>query len=74
MILIQRITPEEMKDYLEGVSGNYVGIGVSVHMDENFIECCRRVCQFSCKRSWHQENDKIIKVDDEDVTAIRKQI
>ena len=31
MILIQHYT-EEMKDYLEGIR-QYVGIGVSVHMD-----------------------------------------
>lgn len=66
-------TPEEMKDYLEGVSGNYVGIGVSVHMDENFLLNVADVFANSpAKEAGIKKNDKIIKVDDEDVTAIRE--
>lgn len=64
-------TPEEMKDYMEGVSGNYVGIGVSVHMDENFLLTVADVFADSpAKEAGIKKNDKIIKVDDEDVTTI----
>lgn len=65
-------TPEEMKEYLEGVSGNYVGIGVSVHMDENFLLTVADVFAGSpAKGAGIQKDDRIIKVDDEDVTTIR---
>ncbi|HHW22530.1 MAG TPA: S41 family peptidase [Clostridiaceae bacterium] len=65
-------TPEEMKEYLEGVSGNYVGIGVSVHMDENYLLNVADVFANSpAKEAGIKKNDKIIRVDDEDVTTIR---
>lgn len=65
-------TPEEMKDYLEGVSGNYVGIGVSVHMDENFLLTVADVFAGSpAKEAGIKKNDKIITVDNEDVTTIK---
>ncbi|HHU89974.1 MAG TPA: S41 family peptidase [Clostridiaceae bacterium] len=65
-------TPEEMKSYLEGVSGNYVGIGVSVHMDENYLLTVADVFADSpAKEAGILKNDKIVKVDNEDVTTIR---
>ncbi|NLX63776.1 MAG: S41 family peptidase [Clostridiaceae bacterium] len=65
-------TPEEMKSYMEGVSGNYVGIGISVHMDENYLLTVVDVFADSpAKEAGILKNDKIVKVDDEDVTAIR---
>ncbi|MGI6049774.1 MAG: S41 family peptidase [Acetivibrionales bacterium] len=64
-------TPEEMRDYLEGVSGNYVGIGVSVHMDENVLLNVADVFAGSpAKEVGILKNDKIVKVDNEDVTNI----
>ncbi len=65
-------TPEEMKAYLEGVSGNYVGIGVSVHMDENYLLTVADVFADSpAKEAGILKNDKIVKVDNEDVTTIK---
>ncbi|MGI6122627.1 MAG: S41 family peptidase [Acetivibrionales bacterium] len=65
-------TPEEMKSYLEGVSGNYVGIGVSVHMDENYLLTVADVFANSpAKEAGLLKNDKIVKVDNEDVTTIK---
>ena len=65
-------TPEEMKAYLDGVSGNYVGIGVSVHMDENYLLTVADVFADSpAKEAGILKNDKIVKVDNEDVTTIR---
>ncbi|NLE26109.1 MAG: S41 family peptidase, partial [Clostridiaceae bacterium] len=65
-------TPDEMKAYLEGVSGNYVGIGVSVHMDENYLLTVADVFADSpAKEAGILKNDKIIKVDNEDVTTIK---
>ncbi|NLB77338.1 MAG: S41 family peptidase [Clostridiaceae bacterium] len=65
-------TPEEMKSYLEGVSGNYVGIGVSVHMDENCLLTVADVFSDSpAKEAGILKNDKIVKVDNEDVTTIK---
>lgn len=65
-------TPDEMKAYLEGVSGNYVGIGVSVHMDENYLLTVADVFADSpAKEAGIHKNDKIVKVDNEDVTTIR---
>lgn len=66
-------TPEEMKDYLEGISGNYVGIGVSVHMDENYLLTVADVFANSpAKEAGIMKDDKIIRVDGEDVTTIRE--
>ena len=65
-------TPEEMKSYMEGVSGNYVGIGISVHMDENYLLTVADVFADSpAKEAGILKNDKIVKVDGEDVTTIK---
>jgi carboxyl-terminal processing protease len=65
------LTPEEMKEFLEDTSGNYVGIGVSVHMDDNNLLTVADVFDNSpAKAGGIRKNDKIVKVDNEDVTQI----
>lgn len=65
-------TPEEMKQFLENTSGNYVGVGVSVHMDENYLLTVADVFAGSpAKQAGILKNDKIVKVDNEDVTQIK---
>jgi carboxyl-terminal processing protease len=65
-------TPEEMKQFLENTSGNYVGIGVSVHMDENYLLTVADIYAGSpAKEAGILKNDKIVKVDNEDVTSIK---
>ena len=65
-------TPEEMKQFLEASTGNYVGIGVSVHMDENYLLTVADVFADSpAKKVGIRKNDKIVKVDNEDVTSIK---
>jgi carboxyl-terminal processing protease len=62
--------PEEMKKFQEDTSGNYVGIGVLVHMDENSLLTVSDVFPDSpAKGAGIQKGDKIVKVDNEDVTV-----
>jgi len=64
-------TPEEMKQFMEASTGRYVGIGVSVHMDENYLLTVADIFPGSpAKEAGIQKNDKIVKVDGEDVTSI----
>jgi len=64
--------PEEMKKFLEEATGNYEGIGVLVGMDENYILTVGDVFPGTpAKEAGIQKGDKIVKVDDEDVTVIR---
>lgn len=64
--------PEEMKQFLEDTTGNYVGIGVSVSMDENSLLTVAEVFPDSpAKEAGIRIGDKIVKVDDEDVTMIK---
>lgn len=64
-------TPEEMKEFMESTSGNYVGIGVSVHMDQNKLLTVADVFPNSpAKAAGILKNDKIVKVNNEDVTTI----
>lgn len=64
--------PEEMKKFMEESSGNYEGIGVLVSMDENYLLTVAEVFPGSpAKEAGIQKGDKIVKVDDEDVTVIR---
>lgn len=64
-------TPEEMKALWEDVSGNYVGIGVLVQMDENKLLTVIDVFADSpAKEAGLQKNDKIINVNGEDVTTV----
>lgn len=65
-------SPEEMKQFWENTSGNYVGIGVLVNMDENSILTVAEVFPESpAKEVGIKKGDKIVKVDQEDVTLIR---
>jgi carboxyl-terminal processing protease len=62
--------PEEMKKFQEDTSGNYVGIGVLVHMDENSLLTVSDVFPDSpAKGAGLKKGDKIVKVDNEDVTV-----
>ncbi len=64
-------TPEEMLKFLENTSGNYVGIGISVHMDESQLLTVADIFPGSpAKEAGIKKNDKIIKVNNEDVTTI----
>lgn len=64
--------PEDMKQFLETTSGNYVGIGVMVQMDENNLLTVADVFADSpAKEVGLQKGDKIIQVDNEDVTGIK---
>ncbi|MCX7772456.1 MAG: S41 family peptidase [Clostridia bacterium] len=65
-------TPDEMKQFLEDTSGNYVGIGISVHMDENSLLTVADVFPDSpAKAAGIIKDDKIVKVNNEDVTPIK---
>lgn len=65
-------TPDEMKAFLESTSGNYVGIGVSVHMDSDYLLTVADVfAESPAKEAGILKNDRIVKVDNEDVTQIK---
>ncbi len=64
-------TPEEMKSFLETTSGNYVGIGVSVAMDDNNLLTVAELFPNSpALSSGLKVGDKFVKVNGEDVTGI----
>jgi carboxyl-terminal processing protease len=65
-------TAEQMKDFMEKQSGNYVGIGVTVYMDENdLLTVSETFAGSPAKEAGMRIGDKIIKVDGEDVTSIK---
>jgi carboxyl-terminal processing protease len=65
-------TPDEMKAFLESSSGNYVGIGVSVYMDEDDLLTVADVFANSpAKEAGILKDDRIVGVDNEDVTKIK---
>jgi carboxyl-terminal processing protease len=65
-------TPEQMQDFQEKAEGNYVGIGVTVFMDEDDILTVSETFAGSpAKAAGMRNGDKIIKVDGEDVTAVK---
>lgn len=65
-------TPEQMKDFKEKAQGSYVGIGVTVFMDEDEILTVSETFAGSpAKEAGIRNGDKIIKVDGEDVTGIK---
>lgn len=65
-------TKEQMKSFMETSEGSYVGIGVSVIADENGLLTLAKVFDDSpAKNAGLLPGDKIIKVNDEDVTRIR---
>ncbi len=66
-------TPEEMNAFMESSSGNYVGIGVSVTMDEkNLLTVSELFPDSPALASGLKVGDKITKVNDEDVTGIKE--
>lgn len=63
---------EQMKSFLEKSEGSYVGIGVSVNTDSNGILTIVEPFEDSpAKLAGLKQGDKIMKVDNEDVTALR---
>jgi carboxyl-terminal processing protease len=65
-------TAEQMKDFMEKQSGNYVGIGVTVYMDEDdLLTVSETFAGSPAKEAGMRIGDKIIKVDGEDVTSIK---
>lgn len=63
---------EQMKNFVEKSEGSYVGIGVSVNTDANGILTIVEPFENSpAKLAGLKQGDKIIKVDDKDVTALR---
>jgi carboxyl-terminal processing protease len=61
-----------MKKFMEESSGNYEGIGVLVSMDENYLLTVAEVFpETPAKEAGIKKGDKIVKVDQEDVTSIR---
>ena len=64
-------TAKQMKDFMEKQSGNYVGIGVTVYMDENdLLTVSETFAGSPAKEAGMRIGDKIVKVDGEDVTPI----
>lgn len=62
--------PEDMKQYMEMSSGNYVGIGVQVVMDDKKLLTVESVFDGSpAQEVGIRKDDKIIKVDGIDVTT-----
>lgn len=65
-------TPEQMRDFQEKAEGSYVGIGVTVFMDEDDILTVSETFAGSPAKAVGMRNgDKIVKVDGEDVTGIK---
>lgn len=65
-------TPKQMQDFTEQSSGSYVGIGVTVFMDEDdLLTVSETFANSPAKEAGMQNGDKIINVDLEDVTSIK---
>ncbi|NLY17708.1 MAG: S41 family peptidase [Clostridiaceae bacterium] len=65
-------TPEQMQSFMEQSSGNYVGIGVTVFMDDDDLLTVSETFPDSpAKEAGMRNGDKIINVDGEDVTSIK---
>lgn len=63
---------EQMKSFMEKSEGSYVGIGVSILMDNNGLLTIIEPFEDSpAKKAGILQGDKITRVDDKDVTAIR---
>lgn len=63
---------DQMKSFMEKSEGSYVGIGVSVNTDSNGILTIVEPFENSpAKLAGLKQGDKIIKVDDKDVTSLR---
>jgi carboxyl-terminal processing protease len=65
------LTPEEMQEFQEAATGNYVGIGVSVNEDEdNLLTIVEIFPDSPALAAGLMVGDKVVGVDGEDVTAI----
>ncbi|WP_010245917.1 S41 family peptidase [Acetivibrio cellulolyticus] len=65
-------TKDQMKQFSEKSQGSYVGIGVQVQMDENGLLTVVEPFEGSpALESGVAKDDKIVKVDDKDVTTVR---
>ncbi len=63
---------DQMKSFMEKSEGSYVGIGVSVNTDNNGLLTVIEPFEDSpAQQAGMKKGDKIVKVDDTDVTAIR---
>ncbi|MGI6668410.1 MAG: S41 family peptidase [Acetivibrionales bacterium] len=63
---------DEMKAFMEKSQGSYVGIGVTVNVDENGLLTVIEPFENSpAKSAGIKQGDKIIRVNDKDVTEIR---
>ena len=63
---------DQMKAFMEKSEGSYVGIGVTVNTDENGLLTVIEPSENSpAKNAGMKQGDKIVKVDDKDVTSIR---
>lgn len=63
---------EQMQAFMEKSEGSYVGIGISVNTDSNgLLTVIEPFEESPAKKAGIQQGDKIIKVGDKDVTAIR---
>lgn len=63
---------DQMKSFVEKSEGSYVGIGVSVNTDSNGVLTIVEPFENSpAQLAGLKQGDKIIKVDDRDVTALR---
>jgi carboxyl-terminal processing protease len=62
---------EQMKSFMEKSAGSYVGIGVTVNVDTNGLLTIIEPSEGSpAKKAGIKQGDKIVKVDDTDVTAL----
>lgn len=65
-------TKDQMKAFMEKSEGSYVGIGVTVNTDTNgFLTVIEPFENSPAKQVGIKQGDKIVKVDDTDVTAVR---
>ncbi len=62
---------DQMKSFMEKSEGSYVGIGVTVNVDEKGLLTVIEASEDSpAKQAGMMQGDKIVKVDDKDVTTI----
>lgn len=65
-------TPKMMEDFMRQQTGSYVGIGVTVFMDEDGLATVTEIFDDSpAKISGMRNGDKIVQVNGEDVTSIK---
>ncbi len=63
---------EQMQSFMEKSEGSYVGIGISVNSDANgILTVIEPFADSPAKKAGLLKDDKIIKVDGKDVTAVR---